>query len=164
MCGKGGMVKSAPTTVAEYEKFAQAIKHNQISWDAPKVLAIDFVYDVPVFPPPSVSTLQKSAAHPPPPPSSDKERSHKKPRTERTSNEYERSSSKHSSHDRSNDHESTKKSKLELSSKLSTSSNGISNGNTDVHVARLPTKVPAEVATPPKDLMVRASKSVGLND
>lgn len=165
LCVKNGMLKSGPTTVREYKKFAQAIENNRIDWDAPNVLAIDFVYDAPAFPLPSASTLQKSATHPPPaPPSGNEQQSRKKPRTKRTSTENDTSSNKHSSHERSNDHQSTKKSKIEPSSELSTSSNGNANGNNDVHVARLSTKVSAEVAAPPKDLMVRVAESVSVND
>ncbi|KAI9289581.1 hypothetical protein BC943DRAFT_314718 [Umbelopsis sp. AD052] len=100
-CGKSGILKN-PKTMVEYERFAQAIKNNKISWETPTVLAIDFVYDVPVFPSPSVSSLQKSA--PPPPASGDDERAHKKSKIEPTSNENERNLSNHSNKHRSNDH------------------------------------------------------------
>jgi hypothetical protein len=173
--GKGGMVKNLPKTLAEYHKFALAVELGDISWDAPKVMAIDFVYDVPVFPPPSVSTLKKSAAQPPPPASGDEGSSHKKPRieptstdygrssikhsrVEPTSTEYERSSSRHLTYDRSNDQKeksSSRHLKIESSSKPSTSSNGSANGNTDVHVARplATTIVPADATTFSTDMM-----------
>ncbi|KAI8576387.1 hypothetical protein K450DRAFT_257056 [Umbelopsis ramanniana AG] len=148
-CGKGGILKNGPKTLAERENFAQAIEKDEISWEAPMVLAVDFVYDVPVFPSPSVSTLKKSA--PPPPTSGDEERSHKKSRIEPTSTEYERGSSKHLSYDRSKDdleNNSSRNSNIEPSSKLAASSNGSVSGNADAHVGRISATTSASAAVP----------------
>ncbi|KAH8549750.1 hypothetical protein BGW37DRAFT_500646, partial [Umbelopsis sp. PMI_123] len=136
-CTKGSILKSGPTTLADHEMFSQAIKNNQISWDSPMVFAIDFVYDVPVFPPPTVSLSQQPAAHRPPS-ADDEERSHKKPRTEPSTPSPDIKSSKQSKLERSTDQNtgSSINSRIETSSQPRKSLGGGTNGINEFNVAR----------------------------